>query len=117
MATIYRAAYVSLHVRKSNRAALSLYKDTLGFELKGVEKKYCMSLPTFTQEIIGPTYHRCRRRRRIFDAFIFQELSLWSMFTVIDGISTNRSVMASLSPSNPLCTFHLTSHPPYFRFH
>lgn len=49
MATIYRAAYVSLHVRKSNRAALSLYKDTLGFEVKGVEKKYCMSLPTFTQ--------------------------------------------------------------------
>ncbi|KAF8351575.1 acyl-CoA N-acyltransferase [Amanita rubescens] len=40
MATIYHAAYVSLHVRKSNRAALSLYKDTLGFTVKGVEKKY-----------------------------------------------------------------------------
>jgi len=40
MATIYHAAYVSLHVRKSNRAALGLYKDTLGFEVKGVEKKY-----------------------------------------------------------------------------
>ncbi|KAI0796825.1 acyl-CoA N-acyltransferase [Abortiporus biennis] len=40
MATIYRAAYVSLHVRKSNRAALSLYKDTLGFEVKDIEKKY-----------------------------------------------------------------------------
>ncbi|KAJ3576202.1 hypothetical protein NP233_g611 [Leucocoprinus birnbaumii] len=31
MATVYRGAYVSLHVRKSNRAALSLYRDTLGF--------------------------------------------------------------------------------------
>ena len=47
----YDAQYVSLHVRKSNRAALSLYKDTLNFEyseetaeanarLLEVEKKY-----------------------------------------------------------------------------
>ncbi len=43
MATIYQASYVSLHVRKSNRAALSLYKDTLGFEVKEIEKKYCES--------------------------------------------------------------------------
>lgn len=41
MATIYRAAFVSLHVRKSNRAALALYKDTLGFTVKNIEKKYC----------------------------------------------------------------------------
>ena len=41
MATVYRAAYVSLHVRKSNRAALSLYKDTLGFTVKKIEKGYC----------------------------------------------------------------------------
>jgi ribosomal protein S18 acetylase RimI-like enzyme len=47
MTTIYHAAYVSLHVRKSNRAALSLYKDTLGFGVKGVEKKYCKA-PNFT---------------------------------------------------------------------
>ncbi|THH29140.1 hypothetical protein EUX98_g5047 [Antrodiella citrinella] len=40
MATIYRASYVSLHVRKSNRAALSLYKDTLGFTVRDIEKKY-----------------------------------------------------------------------------
>ncbi|KAF8663457.1 hypothetical protein AX16_001027 [Volvariella volvacea WC 439] len=40
MATIYRASYVSLHVRKSNRAALSLYRDTLGFTVKEIEKKY-----------------------------------------------------------------------------
>ena len=43
MATIYRAAYVSLHVRRSNRAALSLYRDTLGFTVKDIEKKYCKS--------------------------------------------------------------------------
>ncbi|KIY49362.1 acyl-CoA N-acyltransferase [Fistulina hepatica ATCC 64428] len=40
MASIYRAEYVSLHVRKSNRAALSLYRDTLGFTVKDIEKKY-----------------------------------------------------------------------------
>lgn len=41
MATVFRASYVSLHVRKSNRAALSLYRDTLGFTAKDIEKKYC----------------------------------------------------------------------------
>ena len=41
MATIYHASYVSLHVRKSNRAALGLYRDTLGFTVKDIEKKYC----------------------------------------------------------------------------
>ncbi|KAF8204698.1 acyl-CoA N-acyltransferase [Pholiota molesta] len=40
MAQIYRASYVSLHVRKSNRAALGLYRDTLGFTVKDIEKKY-----------------------------------------------------------------------------
>jgi len=40
MATIYRASHVSLHVRKSNRAALGLYRDTLGFANNGIEKKY-----------------------------------------------------------------------------
>ena len=41
MATIYKASYVSLHVRKSNRAALSLYRDTMGFAVVNIEKKYC----------------------------------------------------------------------------
>ncbi|KAG8701457.1 N-terminal acetyltransferase A complex catalytic subunit ard1 [Ceratobasidium sp. 428] len=40
MATVYRAKYVSLHVRKSNRAAIGLYRDTLGFEVADIEKKY-----------------------------------------------------------------------------
>jgi len=31
MSECYGAHYVSLHVRRTNRAALSLYKDTLGF--------------------------------------------------------------------------------------
>jgi len=39
MASIYRASYVSLHVRKSNRAALGLYRDTLGFTVNNIEKK------------------------------------------------------------------------------
>jgi len=40
MAAIYKAAYVSLHVRKSNRAAIGLYRDTLGFEVHNIEKAY-----------------------------------------------------------------------------
>ncbi|CAA7260047.1 unnamed protein product [Cyclocybe aegerita] len=40
MKNMYNASYISLHVRKSNRAALGLYKDTLGFSVKGVEKAY-----------------------------------------------------------------------------
>ena len=43
MASIYKASYVSLHVRKSNKAAIALYRDTLGFEVAKVEKKYCKS--------------------------------------------------------------------------
>lgn len=41
MATLYNAAHITLHVRKSNRAAISLYRDSLGFEVTGVEKGYC----------------------------------------------------------------------------
>ena len=41
MKTCFAAKHVSLHVRKTNRAALALYKDTLGFEVVEVEKKYC----------------------------------------------------------------------------
>ncbi len=40
MAESHRAAYVSLHVRVSNTAALRLYRDTLGFEVEKVEAKY-----------------------------------------------------------------------------
>ncbi|KAJ1517362.1 N-terminal acetyltransferase A complex catalytic subunit ard1 [Coelomomyces lativittatus] len=40
MRDIYNAHYVSLHVRISNKAALKLYKDNLGFDVVNVEKKY-----------------------------------------------------------------------------
>lgn len=40
MAETFNAAYVSLHVRVSNAAALHLYRDTLGFEVEKVEAKY-----------------------------------------------------------------------------
>ncbi|KAG7448314.1 acyl-CoA N-acyltransferase [Guyanagaster necrorhizus] len=40
MLTVYNASYVSLHVRKSNKAAIGLYKDTLGFSVADIEKKY-----------------------------------------------------------------------------
>ncbi|KAK9450268.1 acyl-CoA N-acyltransferase [Limtongia smithiae] len=40
MAECYNAQYVSLHVRKSNRAALHLYRNTLKFEVNEIEKAY-----------------------------------------------------------------------------
>ncbi|KAL7409061.1 putative N-terminal acetyltransferase complex subunit ARD1 [Mrakia frigida] len=40
MSTVYQSAYVSLHVRKTNRAAISLYRDSLGFEVHDVEISY-----------------------------------------------------------------------------
>jgi peptide alpha-N-acetyltransferase len=36
----FKSEYVSLHVRKSNRAALHLYRDTLKFEVLSIEKSY-----------------------------------------------------------------------------
>lgn len=36
----FNGKYVSLHVRKSNRAALHLYRDTLSFEVTSIEKSY-----------------------------------------------------------------------------
>lgn len=40
MAETYGASYVSLHVRVSNKAALALYRDTLGFKVGETEAKY-----------------------------------------------------------------------------
>jgi len=40
MAETYNAAYVSLHVRVSNTAALHLYRDTLRFSVDKTEAKY-----------------------------------------------------------------------------
>ncbi|KAF3989693.1 hypothetical protein FT663_02519 [Candidozyma haemuli var. vulneris] len=40
MYEVFKAQYVSLHVRKSNRAALHLYRDSLSFEMTNIEKSY-----------------------------------------------------------------------------
>ncbi len=40
MVECFDAEYVSLHVRKSNRAAFHLYSETLGFRVHDIEKKY-----------------------------------------------------------------------------
>ena len=37
----FGAKYVSLHVRKSNRAALALYKTVLKFAVDDIEPKVC----------------------------------------------------------------------------
>lgn len=61
MANIYRAQFVSLHVRKSNRAALGLYKDTLGFTVKSIEKGYCKLCLTLSPSPKAESRRRCRR--------------------------------------------------------
>lgn len=70
MASIYKASYVSLHVRKSNRAALSLYRDSLGFTVQDIEKKYCTpsALPSF----VLFTCLRCGWRRCICHAPVIE---------------------------------------------
>ena len=40
MMTVYNAEYCSLHVRFTNRAAIALYKDVLGFKVMNVDEKY-----------------------------------------------------------------------------
>jgi len=40
MFTIYKASTVTLHVRRSNLAAIGLYKDSLGFTVQKIEKGY-----------------------------------------------------------------------------
>jgi N-alpha-acetyltransferase 10/11 len=40
MKTVYDAEYCSLHVRRGNRAAISLYRDALGFEVVKIDDKY-----------------------------------------------------------------------------
>lgn len=40
MVESFQAAYVSLHVRRSNRAAIGLYTKTLGFKINDIEAKY-----------------------------------------------------------------------------
>ncbi|KAJ7731426.1 acyl-CoA N-acyltransferase [Mycena maculata] len=40
MVTVYNASFVSLHVRRSNKPAIALYRDALGFEVAKVEAGY-----------------------------------------------------------------------------
>merc|ERR1712190_257778 len=40
MEECFKAEFVSLHVRYTNRAAFSLYSQTLGFEIHDIEKGY-----------------------------------------------------------------------------
>ncbi|KAL7126164.1 hypothetical protein ABFS83_14G167000 [Erythranthe nasuta] len=40
MAQVHGAEYVSLHVRRGNRAAVNLYTRTLGYRVHGIEARY-----------------------------------------------------------------------------
>ena len=79
MVAHYNAAHITLHVRKSNRAAISLYRDTLGFEVHEVEKAYCQSDGCMSQYAGSDFHHRCRWRGRLWNALPFP--------TAVEGFS------------------------------
>jgi hypothetical protein len=86
MSEIYGAEYVSLHVRKSNKAAIGLYRDTLGFEVAKVEKKYC-ALPSSCCNSYSLT-HLCRwrwRRRTIHEAR-HETMTKWDVMRLLNAI-------------------------------
>ena len=85
MVAHYNAAHITLHARKSNRAAISLYRDTLGFEVHAMEKAYCQWDSYLSQYAGSNVHHRCRWRRCIWDALPFP--------TVADGLNDIRRVM------------------------
>lgn len=66
MVAHYNASHITLHVRKSNRAAISLYRDTLGFTVFCMEKGYCGSPSIRTAHglicaaILSLTFRRAR---------------------------------------------------------
>ncbi|KIO06370.1 hypothetical protein M404DRAFT_999020 [Pisolithus tinctorius Marx 270] len=45
MTSTYHLQYIQLNVRISNRAALALYRDALGYTIYRVERKYCERAP------------------------------------------------------------------------
>ena len=66
----FAAHYVSLHVRASNRAALHLYMDTLGYECVGgafcsAGARPALSRPRLTQPFYPCSSQRVRPRARI----------------------------------------------------
>ncbi len=81
MASIYKASYVSLHVRKSNRAALSLYQDSLGFSVQDIEKKYCT--PSTLPSYVLFTCFRCGWRRCICHAPVIEIVTV-----LFDAVAT-----------------------------
>lgn len=74
---VYKAEYVSLHVRQSNRAALHLYRDTLEFEVLSVEKSYyqdgedayAMKKVLDLEELKPSNYAHAKGAERIEDDF------------------------------------------------
>lgn len=52
----YKIEYIQLHVRKSNRAAFSLYSEKLGFKIHRKEVGYCKLL-TWVFRLLSLTIH------------------------------------------------------------
>ena len=73
MVEVFKAQYVSLHVRKSNRAALQLYRDTLKFRLVSFCKSY-HQLDLFAYNLVS----KCSRlRKNLTIRLIFNFIYFW----------------------------------------
>lgn len=74
MVESFNAKYLSLHVRRSNRAAIHLYTQTLGFKIEDTEKKYyadgCVAPPP--PRLRGRRLRLCRASRE--DAFDMRKM-------------------------------------------
>mmetsp|Transcript_22752 Transcript_22752/g.49853 ORF Transcript_22752/g.49853 Transcript_22752/m.49853 type:complete len:219 (-) Transcript_22752:233-889(-) len=66
MVEVFDAEYVSLHVRKSNRAALHLYQQTLKYEVHDIEAKYYADNEDAydMRKILQPEKHAKRKEKK-----------------------------------------------------
>ena len=71
MKNVFEAQYVSLHVRVTNRAALSLYKDKLKYEVIDTEVKYYADEEDaynmkkwFTEKPVEETHNKAKKKTR-----------------------------------------------------
>lgn len=111
MATVYQASYVSLHVRKTNRAAIALYRDSLGFEVHEVEVGYCEYDVSFP-----PVYLRVVSSTALLPFLYFLIPALLGLISCIAPLHDvdQRDLTCLISPSVPMPSslLSLTTPPP-----
>lgn len=108
----YKANKVSLHVRKSNRGAIRLYEELLGYKVAGVASSYYSDgedafvmeaeLPEVDSQVMiacgGPVAVGarvlCSRCQLVFSASRTVFVFFWSVFLVQSCFTTKRPAQA-----------------------